>query len=55
MVMMVSGKWFGEKISKVISRGDFLQNYCTGFKQVSDIVVSNVDVLDLPMVPGVLG
>jgi len=52
--MVIPGKRLREYVGDVVSRRDLLENDGSGLHEVSNIVVPNVDMLDLPVVLRVL-
>ena len=53
-VMMVTGEWLHEEVSEICRRGSLFQ--CNGLQlyELPDIMVSDIDVLYLPMVFSIL-
>ena len=54
LVVVIPGKRLREYVGDVVSRGDLLEKDGPGLHEVPNIVVSNVDMLDLPVVLRVL-
>ena len=52
--MLVVWKMFHEQVGKILRRRYMFELDAAGLYKVMDVMMSNVDMLDLPMVFGVL-
>ena len=50
MIVVITGKWLGEKICKIVSRGYLFEQDRPGFDKFTKIMVSDVNMLHLSVV-----